>query len=639
MAGREGLVDTAVKTSRSGYLQRCLMKHLESLTVAYDGTVRDCDGGVHQFLYGDDGVDPLKQLGLHWLDHLADNPAAALRCIKSRELAAVDRSEYLTQARRCHKAARAAGVSYREMRGRRRPLTAVARADRKAGFVSETFEDLVDAFIAQAQRDAPATSIARSNSAGFKELAYIKYARSLAAPGEAVGAIAAQSIGEPSTQMTLNTFHSAGQGNATAGIPRLRELIMTASRKPATPTMTLFLAPHARSKAVAEEFAQQLSRITVAEFLKSVRVEDSIVCTSGRYSEYKRRYRITVTIEHDSLLPPSLQRASAARKALPAVLRGRFLLLLLQGVDAELAKESKARGGIAQAATERSKGRGNGGDEDEAEGGGAEEEEAGNEERRGQLTDSDSDEGGAEDSGEEGAKQENKKLRSGTEADRDDRRAVRSERKASKERRAGQNSNGTATGRADGGAEDGAVGDDEVDESGGSESESGSEASGEGKDDADEAAQPGAGEGGGGGGGRVLTLVGFSTRDAAKLADVYAPRYAAQAEYDDKGLALTVSLEVEAGRKRLMMVKLVEERAAKCVVQELAGVNKCHVVEPSKQGAGDDWSICTEGVNLDLLLLWQLNRRSLTPQGLDLARIRSNDVHRMAKVASPVTEA
>lgn len=52
--------------------------------------------------------------------------------------------------------------------------------------------------------------------------AYYKYARSLAQPGEAVGAIAAQSVGEPSTQMTLNTFHSAGQGNATAGIPRLR---------------------------------------------------------------------------------------------------------------------------------------------------------------------------------------------------------------------------------------------------------------------------------------------------------------------------------------------------------------------------------------------------------------------------------
>ena len=41
MAGREGLIDTAVKTSRSGYLQRCLIKLLEGLVVNYDQTVRD----------------------------------------------------------------------------------------------------------------------------------------------------------------------------------------------------------------------------------------------------------------------------------------------------------------------------------------------------------------------------------------------------------------------------------------------------------------------------------------------------------------------------------------------------------------------------------------------------------------------
>ena len=52
MAGREGLIDTAVKTSRSGYLQRCLMKHLESLKVEYDYTVRDADAGIIQFYYG-----------------------------------------------------------------------------------------------------------------------------------------------------------------------------------------------------------------------------------------------------------------------------------------------------------------------------------------------------------------------------------------------------------------------------------------------------------------------------------------------------------------------------------------------------------------------------------------------------------
>lgn len=51
------LVDTAVKTSRSGYLQRCLIKNLECLKVSYDRTVRDADGSIVQFLYGEDGVD------------------------------------------------------------------------------------------------------------------------------------------------------------------------------------------------------------------------------------------------------------------------------------------------------------------------------------------------------------------------------------------------------------------------------------------------------------------------------------------------------------------------------------------------------------------------------------------------------
>ncbi len=49
--------------------------------------------------------------------------------------------------------------------------------------------------------------------------------------------------GEPSTQMTLNTFHMAGRGeaNVTLGIPRLREILMTASDKIKTPVMTLHL--------------------------------------------------------------------------------------------------------------------------------------------------------------------------------------------------------------------------------------------------------------------------------------------------------------------------------------------------------------------------------------------------------------
>ena len=57
---------------------------------------------------------------------------------------------------------------------------------------------------------------------------HLKFQCSIADPGEPVGVLAAQSIGEPSTQMTLNTFHFAGRGemNVTLGIPRLREILM-----------------------------------------------------------------------------------------------------------------------------------------------------------------------------------------------------------------------------------------------------------------------------------------------------------------------------------------------------------------------------------------------------------------------------
>ncbi len=67
----------------------------------------------------------------------------------------------------------------------------------------------------------------------FKETFAYYHFQSLVSPGEAVGAIAAQSFGEPSTQMTLNTFHLAGHGgaNVTLGIPRLKELMTNSSCK------------------------------------------------------------------------------------------------------------------------------------------------------------------------------------------------------------------------------------------------------------------------------------------------------------------------------------------------------------------------------------------------------------------------
>ncbi len=59
VGGREGLVDTAVKTAETGYMQRRLMKALDDLSVKYDNTVRSSKNSVVQFLYGDDGLDPM----------------------------------------------------------------------------------------------------------------------------------------------------------------------------------------------------------------------------------------------------------------------------------------------------------------------------------------------------------------------------------------------------------------------------------------------------------------------------------------------------------------------------------------------------------------------------------------------------
>jgi DNA-directed RNA polymerase I subunit RPA1 len=89
---------------------------------------------------------------------------------------------------------------------------------------------------------APKTKFPLVDAENFKNIYYMKYLKSIAHPGENVGTIAAQSIGEPSTQMTLNTFHLAGHGgaNMTLGIPRLKEILMTTPVNIKTPCMTVF---------------------------------------------------------------------------------------------------------------------------------------------------------------------------------------------------------------------------------------------------------------------------------------------------------------------------------------------------------------------------------------------------------------
>ncbi len=110
------------------------------------------------------------------------------------------------------------------------------------------------------------------------------YKRSLVEPGEAVGIVAAQSIGEPGTQMTLRTFHYAGvaEVNVTLGLPRLIEIV-DARREPSTPTMTVYLKDDFKyDEKVAEKIANKIIYTTVesvADDISLNMIDNSIVVT------------------------------------------------------------------------------------------------------------------------------------------------------------------------------------------------------------------------------------------------------------------------------------------------------------------------------------------------------------------------
>ncbi len=102
-----------------------------------------------------------------------------------------------------------------------------------------------------------------------------QYREALVEPGEAVGTVAAQSIGEPGTQMTLRTFHFAGvrELNVTLGLPRLIE-VLDAKRTPSTPLMRIELDEKAKyDRAKAEELARKIQHVTIENVASSISID------------------------------------------------------------------------------------------------------------------------------------------------------------------------------------------------------------------------------------------------------------------------------------------------------------------------------------------------------------------------------
>ncbi|KAF2259470.1 beta and beta-prime subunits of DNA dependent RNA-polymerase [Lojkania enalia] len=277
MAGREGLIDTAVKTSRSGYLQRCIIKGMEGLRVEYDTSVRDSDGSMVQFLYGEDGLDTTKQKYLNDFKFQADNFMSMYQSLNIAEgYTEVHSQEATDYTKAAFKKVRKTGnISAMD------PALSVYMPSRYSGSVSEKFyaakkgycDENPDKLIKKKKGDTIGVVLKKS----FEAMLDVKYLRSLIEPGEAVGVVAGQSIGEPSTQMTLNTFHLAGHAakNVTLGIPRLREIVMTASAKISTPAMTLYPHPEL-PKEQCEKFAKSISRLPLSAVLDKVTINEKL---------------------------------------------------------------------------------------------------------------------------------------------------------------------------------------------------------------------------------------------------------------------------------------------------------------------------------------------------------------------------
>ncbi|GFP89671.1 DNA-directed RNA polymerase i subunit rpa1 [Phtheirospermum japonicum] len=277
MAGREGLVDTAVKTSRSGYLQRCLIKNLESLKVCYDYTVRDADGSIVQFYYGEDGVDPHQTSFLKNFKALNDNRETICQKFQNQR----EFNSYIEKLPE--------GL---EEEARRFIKEARDKSEKQNGSAIEKLHKK-----SKGRKNEEKTTEKEQDK--FIELVKQKYISSLAPSGEPVGVIAAQSIGEPSTQMTLNTFHLAGRGemNVTLGIPRLQEILMTASETIKTPLLTCPFSEW-RSKRDVVSLVSHAKKVTVADLVESMEVQLSI-----NHHKLTRIYKLIIKLKDTEFVP------------------------------------------------------------------------------------------------------------------------------------------------------------------------------------------------------------------------------------------------------------------------------------------------------------------------------------------------
>ena len=328
MGGRIGLIDTAVKTSQTGYIQRRLIKGLEDMKVEYDMTVRNNMGRIVQFAYGDDGVDstrvenqtiPLVGMSIEDIYmHFDINDITNVNAVYTKDAGKRVKAQVKGAQEKCikyinHMIASRTEIVESVFRNKnedsvKMPVSFANSISNIQGQLSLNANSVIDitpleAFDLIEEYFARLNSLVmvkpgklfevlyyyylspknlciqkrfhRSALVMLLEMVVLKYKQSIVHPGEMVGVIAGQSIGEPTTQMTLNTFHLAGvasKSNVTRGVPRIEELLRL-TNNPKNPSLTIHLKRMDETdKDKAANYANMIEYTKLSDLVKSMQI-------------------------------------------------------------------------------------------------------------------------------------------------------------------------------------------------------------------------------------------------------------------------------------------------------------------------------------------------------------------------------
>ncbi|CAD5229444.1 unnamed protein product [Bursaphelenchus okinawaensis] len=297
MAGREGLVDTAVKTAETGYMQRRLVKCLEDLVANYDNTVRSSTGEIVQFRFGEDCLDPCfmeaKDGDLVDFNHILFHTRNVCPFeYHEDDVLDLDNVKLLVEEAVKPMEEHYKNITKTFSEVKEKFLFSEKVKEFLVDYIStkQTFYELKTACTKHTSAAASTQSkcrlcqnvkkmretllkahyLTKTQIISFIELCEKKLKKAIVEPGTAVGAVAATSIGEPSTQMTLKTFHFAGVAsmNITEGVPRIKEII-NAVRNISTPVITVSLK-NEKDEKLARRVKARIEKTTLGEISEYV---------------------------------------------------------------------------------------------------------------------------------------------------------------------------------------------------------------------------------------------------------------------------------------------------------------------------------------------------------------------------------